>query len=87
MKFRKKPVVIEAYLNDGDYISLFEWANSVSEGNGTKIWYNHSNDKLYIETLEGNMHCPVGHYVVCGVEGEFYACEPNIFSKTYERVE
>jgi hypothetical protein len=24
-----------------------------------------------------------GYYIIRGVEGEFYGCEPNIFHKTY----
>ena len=37
-----------------------------------------------IDTLEGEMFAPFGHYLIRGVEGEIYACEPNIFNKTYE---
>ena len=41
---------------------------------------------LAIKTLEGTMFCPVGNFVVRGVEGELYSVEPNIFWKTYEKV-
>ena len=27
-----------------------------------------------------------GDWIICGVEGEFYPCKPDIFAKTYEIV-
>ena len=40
-------------------------------------------EHLEIDTLEGLMSVPVGFWVLRGVTGEFYACEPEIFAKTY----
>lgn len=46
-----------------------------------------------IKTLEdGSAHFKVTHiategdYIIKGVKGEFYACKPDIFELTYERV-
>jgi hypothetical protein len=44
-------------------------------------------DRLVIKTLEGEMTASVGDYIIRGVNGEFYPCKPDIFSKTYEEVQ
>lgn len=96
MKYRKRPVVIEAFQYDGDlkgsdgqyYVP--EWAAKAFE-DGT-IYYD-SKDcntppcELYIKTLEGNHHVSVGDYIIQGVNGELYPRKPDIFAKTYERVD
>ena len=33
------------------------------------------------------MEAKVGDYVIKGVNGEFYPCKPDIFEKTYEKIE
>lgn len=42
--------------------------------------------ELFIRTLEGTMHVPVGSYVIQGVRGEIYCCKEDIFLETYEPV-
>lgn len=42
--------------------------------------------ELFIRTLEGTMHAPVGSYVIQGVRGEIYCCKEDIFLETYEPV-
>ena len=88
MKFRKKPVVIEAFQFDGDLINsnghfyVPEWAEKAyKEG----ILY-FEGAELYIKTLEGVHHCSYLDYVIKGVNGELYPCKPDIFEKTYEKV-
>lgn len=86
MKYRKKPVVIEAiqFLDDAKRISeLQEFA-----GKDLRVDYsNKDNPVLKIDTLEGTMTASVGDYVIKGVNGEFYPCKPDIFEKTYEPAE
>jgi hypothetical protein len=93
MKFRKKPVVIEAYLYDGDAEKAFEWVRDL-ERKDTTTYLEYScfngvatRGKLYACTLEGRMEIPVGNFIICGVRGELYSCEPNIFQQTYEPIE
>jgi hypothetical protein len=81
MKFRKKPVVIEAHYYDGDYREAIEWARNVTDGNGTCLAYSPVTSTMVVCTLEGEMNVPIGNFIICGVEGELYSCEPNIFSK------
>ena len=43
--------------------------------------------EIIIHTLEGDMKASVGDYIIRGVNGEKYPCKPDIFNKTYEKVE
>lgn len=83
MKYRKKPVVIEAVkwcLTNLDEILLFVPEN-------LRIFkQNEGLEGLYIKTLEGLMHVSKGDYIIRGVNGEYYPCKPDIFEKTYEKV-
>lgn len=96
-KYRKKPVVIEAFKYDGDlkgadgkyYVP--DWAvQAFGEG---VLFYKlqlsplHLPCELCIKTLEGNLQVSVGDYIIRGVNGELYPCKPDIFAKTYEEVE
>ena len=80
MKYRKKPVVIDAIQYDG--VNLKDISNFMDVKYCTLDRYNH----LVIETLEGDMRASAGDYIIRGVEGEYYPCKPDIFEKTYEPV-
>ena len=88
MKYRMKPVVIEAFQYDGDMINSIgkpyvpEWA--ISAVNNNTMYYD--GPELFIRTLEGDHHVTVGDYVIQGINGELYSCKPDIFEKTYEVV-
>jgi hypothetical protein len=81
MKFRKKPVVIEAtqWFKDGDHPAVMLHRNQVFvEGLAPYGW---------VETLEGgHIVCP-GDWIITGVKGEHYPCKPDIFAMTYEVAE
>lgn len=87
-KFRKKPVVIEAYLvpNTEDALAwghLAGWMNAY----GFSDWeVSDSGQCVRIATLEGTMRGEVGDWIIRGVNGEFYPCKPDIFAATYEEV-
>ena len=83
MKFRKKPVVIDA-------IQITEQTFSTKHPNSGHIRgliYDPINEKVEIPTLEGVMTGSVGDWIITGVNGEHYPCKPDIFDKTYEKVE
>jgi hypothetical protein len=88
MKFRKKPVEIEARkfrtnnepYEDKNMDEIVGWIIN----NGGKA--RHDGTDIYIETLEGEMRAIVGDYIIQGVKGEFYPCKPDIFEETYELV-
>ena len=98
MKYRKKPVVIEAVqlkwstwseMCDflGDVISSENPARMVETFSDTCGEVGHGYIELTIPTLEGNHTAKHGDYIIRGVKGEFYPCKPDIFEQTYERVE
>ena len=90
MKYRKKPVVIEAVLYNtinGDEIDAFVGAELKQElesetayivGMGAPVY------SILIPTLEGTMKAMPGDWIIKGVKGEFYPCKPDIFEATYE---
>ena len=89
MKYRKKPVVIEAVQLRWDTWSEmcdFAGVGKLVDGkperkqDGEKI-------RLNIPTLEGVLHASENDYVIKGVKGELYACKPDIFEQTYEKEE
>lgn len=85
MKFRKKPVVIEAVQFTGgnyDGIGQFLGDQVVFSIDVTK-----SGSSILIPTLEGEMTASPGDWIIRGVNGEYYPCKPDIFDKTYERVD
>lgn len=86
MKYRKKPVVIEAwqFTNENKNSLLSELREQQAN-----IYPTHEgvNPVMKIPTLEGEMTASVGDYIIKGVNGEFYPCKPDIFEKTYEAVE
>jgi hypothetical protein len=79
MKFRKRPVVIEAVQWVADNlkeIEAFAGKESVSQLMEDNVFF--------LKTLEGLMRVTVGSWIVKGVKGEFYAVKPDIFERTYE---
>ena len=88
MKYRKKPVVIEAIKYERKHMGrALNFCNKF-EGNphGNKLRYNPHDNEYYVDTLEGCMKVTEGDYIIKGVNGEFYPCKPDIFEKTYEKV-
>lgn len=72
MKFRKKPVVIDAtqWFKMGDHESVTSFENGCG----------------WVDTLEGGHVVTPGDWIITGVKGEHYPCKPDIFDMTYERV-
>ena len=87
IKYKKKPVVIEALQFKSD-MSVKD-LNDLIDFIGMKNIVDIGRDNLYltIRTLEGNMTASPGDYIIKGIQGEFYPCKPDIFEKTYDKVE
>ena len=79
MKYRKKPVEIEAiqFTGSGD---SFEKCDTFTNGKLYALGKN-----LYIETLEGDMKVSIGDYIIRGVNGEFYSCKPDILKRLMKK--
>ena len=84
MKYRKKPIVIEAihYRGRQDKGLLTEFLHG-----GSRLLCVDEEGRLVIETLEGYHRITNGDYIIKGVKGEFYPCKPDIFEMTYEPID
>lgn len=78
MKFRKKPLVIDAVQYNGDYAPIRQFAGESFVVTTTQIG---------IHTLEGFMTISLGDYIIKGIEDEFYPCKKAIFEASYEPIE
>jgi len=85
MKFRKKPIVIDAIQYDGSDQSIADISEFMSADRPLR-WLS-TDDSLMIDTLEGSMKANVGDWIIKGIKGECYPCKPDIFEATYEKVE
>lgn len=91
MKYKKKPVIIDALQWTGfnfteiiDFVGkdlIIETYDAGYQAGATPLAVD-----LKIRTLEGDMNASIGDYIIKGVQGEFYPCKPNIFNQTYEPV-
>lgn len=102
MKFRKKPVVIEAvqWFPPGDE-RHDPTMLSHRKGNAADppdylqigdIWQFSTipgmGDHIFmIKTLEGDLKVSPGDWIITGVQGEKYPCKPDIFEATYDPVD
>lgn len=98
MKYRKKPVEIEAMQWDGtaagatpiiDWVLTGEYAAHYAEAQPEtrlkgKVVRPAAPAHIAINTLEGTMRAIEGDFIIRGVQGEFYPCKPDIFEQTYQ---
>lgn len=94
MKYRKKPVVIEAFeyaeesLSTINALKRFVGKSLISRIHDT-AWLAGTapaHYELIIRTFEGDHQITLGDFIIKGVAGEFYPCKPDIFRATYEEV-
>lgn len=90
MKYRKKPIVIDAELISdiilwatNQWDKLPDWVEENYERN--KIIF--ISDHIEISTKEGRMRGEKDDYLIKGVQGEIYPCKPDIFKQTYEPID
>lgn len=83
MKFRSKPMIIEAI----KFMYPFSLDEMIEEW-GIDFMKKCENSLcgLYIDTLEGRMLAEFGDWIIKGTEGEFYPCKDVVFKKKYEPV-
>lgn len=98
MKYRKKPVEVEAmqlFQSDFDFVYKEAVAKDrllhgfYHDFMGGKVWLVRDKKgivKAAIDTLEGSMRINDGDWLIKGIKGEFYPCKPDIFEATYEAV-
>jgi hypothetical protein len=83
MKFRKKPIVVDAIQYTGTDES------KIMCGIVLRLGAHHlaEHDVWGIQTDEGFMEAKPGDWIITGVKGERYPCKPDIFEATYERLD
>lgn len=98
LKFRKKPVEIEAFQmtkeRRQDNSDWPNWLNEAwnmpfdQEGAVSSEDYpvSKGDDRLVIYTLEGTHTVEWNDWIIRGIHGELYPCKPEIFAKTYEEI-
>jgi hypothetical protein len=80
VKFRKKPVVIEAF-ELVHPMHLPVWLVDAMKLGKVDL---RGDCSATIETLEGQMRADPGDWIIQGVKGELYPCKPDIFAATYD---
>ena len=79
MMYRKKPIVIDAVQWNGSMKPIIDMI-----GHDLPTYGEGKDGSLRITTLEGDMECSKGDFIIKGINGELYPCKPDIFDKTYE---
>jgi hypothetical protein len=96
MKYKKKPVVIDAVQWTGenhremfDFLTENAFDKESMKVSGEHFYIDHNKVEggLVIKTLEGEHLASIGDFIIRGVKGEYYPCKPDIFEQTYEKVE
>lgn len=95
MKFKKKPVVVEAIQWTGENLSeIIEFTGNNPRWNDWFLsWAEYEQrvrqdgNTFKIITLEGTMSASLGDWIIRGVNDEYYPCKPDIFAKTYQSVD
>lgn len=86
MKYRKKPVVVEAIqFTQNNFPQIKEFTNGLAY-NFCIMDSRNMIATCIIPTLEGDHTATEGDYIIKGIKGEFYPCKPDIFEQTYEMV-
>ena len=93
MKYRKKPVVVEAFQmtkeRRWDNSEWPQWLHEAWNLSLTKVnalFCVMGGEALYIQTLEGVHEITFDDFIIQGIQGELYPCKPNIFEASYEVV-
>jgi hypothetical protein len=93
MKFRKKPVVVEAMLFDGteeNFNQIWAWACPSDDTLESPVHCGNHDDgsddytELSVRTWEGDVTAHPGEWIIKGTRGEFYPCKPEAFADSYE---
>lgn len=84
MKYRKKPVEVEAFKFGTDPIP--QWFLDKIIDKGVYIGFDCPDEPYYaiIRTLEGPYHASYGDYIIKGIQGELYPCKPDILREITE---
>src|SRR6185295_4213712 len=88
--YRKKPVEIHAIQWTGGATQLLDdfcgrnWTRADAQD-----LHPFDDEAVVVWNALGRqwLNVPVGHWLIRGVEGELYPCDPRVFARTYEPAE
>jgi len=87
-RYRKRPVEIQAIRWVGDDIQAV--MDFVGDG-GTRVLKGTGDDPDMLQVLvkleRSWVNVPRGHWLIRGLRGEFYPCDHEVFTATYDAVE
>ena len=87
MRYRKRPVTVDAWRWEGDGEPEFPaWLQTPDVRYSKLAGGPQLRGRIFITTLEGQMAADPGDWIIKGVKGEFYPCKPDIFLMAYEPV-
>ena len=88
MKYRKKPVVIDAWQFNGEHVSdLPDFLSTRMDLQRIVIDNSTGLSLMLIDTQHGSAECAIGDWIIKGVSGELYPCKDDIFKAFFEKVE
>ena len=94
-KYRERPIAVDAFQmtreRRWDNKDWPEWLNQAwnkdfGEGSLFIDFDDPYRERLVLGTLEGGYRLTWNDWIIRGVKGELYACKPDIFEATYEKV-
>lgn len=83
MKYVKKPIPVEAIQIPASLSELNDWYKNAPDWFIDSEWYANSSG-IVIPTLEGDMLCLWGSYIIYGPYKELYPCRKEVFESTYD---
>jgi len=89
MKYKKKPVVVDAYYVTVDTDQLKRFVESLGDSFTEHFQFideGADGASLKVNTLEGTSYnvVPGRDVIIRGVKGEYYPCRKDIFEDTYQ---
>ncbi len=95
MKYRKKPVIVDAFLWQGEpaeKITGPEWIIEAMKKPTIDLWsiwmsHDFGKTEMQIRALSGIMIVIPGGYIVRNADGSIYSIDSESFEATYELVE
>lgn len=91
MKYRKRPIVVEAYqmtVENGSLESEKKWPEWLASAHESCVLgFDCATGLFRIKTLEGHLTVSWNDFIIQGIKGELYPCRPDVFEATYEAVE
>lgn len=91
MRYRKRPIEVDAirWLG-GPWACLDDFCgHNWGRADAKEVEYNWDDQEQVVvwNTKERQwLAVPLGHWIIRGVDGELYACDPDVFARTYESI-